>query len=49
MHYADSIGLDHILANVCAFAAEDPLFWKPSPLLEELVARSANFNSLNQG
>ena len=49
MHYADSIGLAHILANVRAFAAEDPLFWKPSPLLEELVARGANFNSLNQG
>jgi len=48
MHYADSIGLDHILANVRAFAAEDPLFWKPSPLLEDLVARGAKFNSLNQ-
>jgi 3-hydroxyacyl-CoA dehydrogenase len=48
MHYADSIGLDHILANVRAFAAEDPLFWKPSPLLEDLVARGANFNSLNR-
>ncbi|HEY8027386.1 MAG TPA: 3-hydroxyacyl-CoA dehydrogenase NAD-binding domain-containing protein [Burkholderiaceae bacterium] len=49
MHFADSIGLDHILANVRAFAEQDPLFWKPSPLLEDLVARGANFNSLNQG
>jgi 3-hydroxyacyl-CoA dehydrogenase len=31
-----------------AFAKEDPLFWKPSPLLVELVERGASFDSLNQ-
>jgi 3-hydroxyacyl-CoA dehydrogenase len=31
-----------------AFAKEDPLFWKPSPLLVELVERGASFESLNQ-
>jgi 3-hydroxyacyl-CoA dehydrogenase len=49
MHYADSMGLARVLADIRAFAAEDALFWKPSPLLEELVARGASFASLNQG
>ncbi|MFT5643386.1 MAG: 3-hydroxyacyl-CoA dehydrogenase [Janthinobacterium sp.] len=48
MHYADSVGLDQILADIRAFAKEDPLFWQPSPLLVELVERGANFASLNQ-
>ncbi len=49
MHYADSMGLSRVLADIRSFAAEDALFWKPSPLLEELVARGASFSSLNQG
>jgi 3-hydroxyacyl-CoA dehydrogenase len=48
MQYADSVGLDKVLADIEEFAKEDPLFWKPSPLLVELVARGANFASLNQ-
>ena len=48
MNYADSVGLDKVLADIRAYAEEDALFWKPSPLLEELVARGANFASLNQ-
>lgn len=48
MHYADTVGLDTVLADIRAFAAEDPVFWKPSPLLVELVARGANFASLNK-
>jgi 3-hydroxyacyl-CoA dehydrogenase len=48
MHYADTIGLENILADIRTFAQEDPLFWKPSPLLVELVARQASFASLNQ-
>ncbi len=47
MKYADMIGLPKILADVREFAAEDPQFWKPSPLLVDLVARGANFDSLN--
>jgi 3-hydroxyacyl-CoA dehydrogenase len=47
MHYADSIGLERILADIMEFAKDDPLFWQPSPLLVELVARGANFASLN--
>lgn len=48
MKYADMIGLPQILADIEAFAKEDPLFWKPSPLLVELVAKGANFDSLNK-
>lgn len=48
MKYADMVGLPNVLADIRAFAAEDPLFWTPSPLLVELVERGANFESLNQ-
>ena len=42
-------GLDKVLADIAAFAKEDTLFWKPSPLLEKLVAEGRDFNSLNKG
>jgi 3-hydroxyacyl-CoA dehydrogenase len=48
MHYADTVGLPTILADIREFAQEDPLFWQPSPLLVELVEKGANFASLNQ-
>ncbi|WP_240202287.1 3-hydroxyacyl-CoA dehydrogenase, partial [Burkholderia sp. LMG 13014] len=48
MHYADTVGLANVLADIRAFAKEDPLFWKPSPLLVDLVARGADFASLNR-
>lgn len=48
MKFADMVGLPQILADIEAFAKEDPLFWKPSPLLVELVAKGANFDSLNK-
>ncbi|MGJ7918558.1 3-hydroxyacyl-CoA dehydrogenase NAD-binding domain-containing protein [Massilia sp. LXY-6] len=48
MKYADMVGLPKILADIRAFAQEDPLFWKPSPLLVELVERGADFASLNK-
>jgi 3-hydroxyacyl-CoA dehydrogenase len=48
MHYADSIGLDTVLADIREFAKEDPLFWRASPLIVDLVARGKNFASLNQ-
>jgi 3-hydroxyacyl-CoA dehydrogenase len=47
MKYADTIGLDRVLADIREFAHEDPLFWQPSPLLVELVAQGRNFDSLN--
>ncbi len=48
MKYADMVGLDKILADLREFAKEDPLFWRVSPLIEELVAKGANFDSLNR-
>jgi len=42
------IGASTILADIREFAKEDPLFWTPSPLLVDLVARGANFDSLNK-
>ncbi|MGF6509912.1 3-hydroxyacyl-CoA dehydrogenase NAD-binding domain-containing protein [Paraburkholderia sp. 32] len=47
MKYADSAGLPTILADIREFGKEDPLFWRPSPLLVELVERGADFASLN--
>ncbi|SMG12751.1 3-hydroxyacyl-CoA dehydrogenase NAD-binding domain-containing protein [Paraburkholderia susongensis] len=48
MKYADMVGLPAILADIREFAKEDPLFWQASPLLVDLVARGADFASLNQ-
>ncbi len=48
MKYADMVGLDKVLADLREFAQEDPLFWKPAPLLEKLVAEGRNFDSLNK-
>ncbi len=48
MKYADMVGLQKVLADIREFAKEDPLFWQPSALLVDLVARGANFDSLNQ-
>ncbi len=48
MKWADMTGLDKVLADIEAFAKEDPLFWKPSPLLVQLVREGRNFDSLNQ-
>lgn len=47
MKHADMTGLDQILTDIRAFALEDPLFWKPSPLLVDLVAKGESFDSLN--
>jgi len=48
MKYADMVGLPRVLADLREFAQEDPLFWKPAPLLEKLVAEGRNFDSLNE-
>ena len=47
MHWADTVGLDTVLADIEAFAQEDALFWTPAPLLRQLVAAGRNFASLN--
>jgi 3-hydroxyacyl-CoA dehydrogenase len=48
MKYADTVGLSRVLADIREFARNDPLFWKPSPLIVELVERGATLASLNQ-
>ncbi|MCX4157743.1 MULTISPECIES: 3-hydroxyacyl-CoA dehydrogenase NAD-binding domain-containing protein [Paraburkholderia] len=48
MKYADSVGLATVLADIREFAKEDPLFWRASPLLVDLVERGEDFASLNQ-
>ncbi|UWQ45230.1 FAD-dependent oxidoreductase [Leisingera aquaemixtae] len=47
MHFADTIGLDRILQDICRFHEEDPFFWQPAPLLERLAAEGRTFASLN--
>lgn len=47
MKHADEQGLARILTDLRCFAAEDPLFWRPSPLLVGLAERGADFASLN--
>jgi len=47
MKYADMIGLDKILKNIQNYSVEDPKFWSPPKLLEDLVKQNKNFDSLN--
>jgi 3-hydroxyacyl-CoA dehydrogenase len=47
MKWADMQGLDQVLASIEKFAQEDPLFWKPSSLLKDLVSNQQNFQYLN--
>mgnify|MGYP001173444210 FL=1 len=47
MKYADMIGLNKILKNIKKYSEEDPRFWAPPKLLEDLVKQNKNFDSLN--
>ena len=47
MKYADMIGLDKILKNIQKYSEEDPRFWAPPELLEDLVKQNKNFDNLN--
>ncbi len=46
MHWADSVGLPKILARIKEFEATMGEQWKPSPLLEKLVAEGKGFKDL---
>ena len=48
MHFADTYGLEKLLDNLNKYCEEDPLFWKPAKLIEDLVKTGKNFNSLNK-
>ena len=47
MKYADMLGLPTVLAELERLSQEDAFFWQPSPLIVDLVARGADFSSLN--
>ena len=47
MKYADGYGLGKMLDNIRAYETEDPVFWKPSPLLVDLIAAGHTFEDLN--
>jgi 3-hydroxyacyl-CoA dehydrogenase len=47
MKYADMLGLPTVLAELERLSEEDAFFWRPSPLIVELVERGADFSSLN--
>jgi 3-hydroxyacyl-CoA dehydrogenase len=47
MKYADMLGLPTVLAELTRLSQEDAFFWRPSPLIVELVDRGADFSSLN--
>ena len=49
MHWADSIGLENVLADIKRFHAEFGERWRPAPLLEKLVAEGKNFADLQAG
>lgn len=48
LKWADLQGLSALLDDIRRYAAEDPVFWKPAPLLEELVAAGRTFDDLNK-
>jgi len=48
MKHADLVGLPRILADIQAFATQDPVFWQPAPLLVQLVQEGKDFDSLNR-
>jgi 3-hydroxyacyl-CoA dehydrogenase len=49
MQWADSIGLEAVLADIKRFHAEFGERWRPAPLLEKLVAEGKSFADLQAG
>lgn len=49
MLWADTVGLDAVLATIRTAATDDPWFWRPAPLLERLAAEGRTFATLNEG
>ena len=48
MHWADAQGLATILHKIESYQREDAHFWRPAPLLRDLVEKCATFASLNE-
>jgi 3-hydroxyacyl-CoA dehydrogenase len=48
MYYADTIGLDKIMARLGEFQEQDgDDFWEPAPLIKKLVAEGKGFKDMN--
>jgi 3-hydroxyacyl-CoA dehydrogenase len=47
MWYADTVGLDHVLARVKQFEVDHGANWEPAPFLEQLVAEGKSFADLD--
>lgn len=43
MHYADTLGLPHVLARLRKLQAEFGDYWRPAPLIETLAAEGGSF------
>ncbi|MEM6758693.1 MAG: 3-hydroxyacyl-CoA dehydrogenase NAD-binding domain-containing protein [Pseudomonadota bacterium] len=48
LKWADMEGLEDLLADITTYSDENPNFWSPAPLLQELVAQGQNFDDLNK-
>jgi len=48
LKWADLQGLPALLADIKTYAKDDPWFWQPAPLLEQLAADGKNFDDLNK-
>ena len=48
LKWADIAGLPDLLADIKRYAEDDPYFWQPAPLLEQLVAEGRTFDDLNK-
>ena len=45
MFYADTVGLDTMLARILHYREDFGDYWQPAPLLERLAASGGNFYS----
>ncbi len=48
MFHADSVGVGEILGRIRDYEKEDPVVWKPSPLLERLAESGGRFADLQE-
>ncbi|MEL7164763.1 MAG: 3-hydroxyacyl-CoA dehydrogenase NAD-binding domain-containing protein [Pseudomonadota bacterium] len=48
LKWADMTGLAELLDDINGYAAGNPDFWSPAPLLQELVAQGRTFDDLNK-
>lgn len=49
LKWADIVGLEGLLEDIKGYAEDDPYFWQPAPLLEQLVTQGRTFDDLNKG